>query len=71
MNLMPLLIPSGKLAIRDVIPCLVLYLLQGIYSILVTSQFKYLLPFTLYTLWEKRGKPIADTDSNPFKWEKI
>ena len=26
MKLVPLLIPSGKLAIRDVVPCLVLYL---------------------------------------------
>ena len=57
---MPLLITSGKLAIRDVVPCLVFFTLM-------TSQFDYL---TLSTLLRKRGKPIADTGSNPYKWEK-
>ena len=58
---MPLLIPSGKLAIRDVVPSLLLNF----------SDQSIPLPFHAFILYgQKRGKPIADTDSNPYKWEK-
>ena len=63
MKLMPLLIPSGKLAIRDVIPSLVLDFSD--------QSIQLPLPFHTFILYEKsEGKPIADTDFDPYKWEK-